>query len=120
MKTKTIEEIKQELLYRQKHHDPVSAEELVDVLEEMELSEEESASFYEWCEENGLAHITHLNKDHDMPSCIRAEGSFFRDLSRVQVPGVDAIWNQIWPGTVANFPKLASSSAHLFGPLLYA
>ncbi len=51
----------------------------------------------EWCAENGLAHITHLNNDHNMPVCIRAEGNFFRDLSRVQVPGVDAIWNQIWP-----------------------
>ena len=69
----------------------------------------------EWCEANGLAHITHLNKDHDMPSCIRAEGNFFRDLSRVQVPGVDAIWNQIWPETVNDFPKFASSVSHTYG-----
>ena len=63
----------------------------------------------EWCAENGLAYITHLNNDHNMPVCIRAEGSLFRDLSKVQVPGVDAIWNQIWPGTVNDFPKFASS-----------
>ncbi|MCR4824377.1 MAG: hypothetical protein K5849_03355 [Bacteroidales bacterium] len=69
----------------------------------------------EWCEANGLAHITHLNNDHNMPVCIRAEGNFFRDLSRVQIPGVDAIWNQIWPETVNDFPKFASSVSHAYG-----
>ena len=69
----------------------------------------------EWCVANGLAHITHLNNDHNMPVCIRAEGNFFRDLSRVQVPGVDAIWNQIWPETVNDFPKFASSTSHAYG-----
>lgn len=69
----------------------------------------------EWCEANGLAHITHLNNEHNMPVCVRAEGDFFRDLSRVQIPGVDAIWNQIWPETVNDFPKLASSVAHVYG-----
>lgn len=69
----------------------------------------------DWCEANGLAHITHLNNEHNMPVCVRAEGDFFRDLSRVQIPGVDAIWNQIWPETVNDFPKLASSVAHVYG-----
>lgn len=69
----------------------------------------------EWCEENGLQHITHLNNDHNMPVCVRAEGSLFRALSRVQIPGVDAIWNQIWPGTVNDFPKFASSVSHVYG-----
>ena len=68
-----------------------------------------------WCEENGVEFITHLNKDHDMPECVRVSGNFFRDLSRVQVPGVDAIWNQIWPGTVNDFPKFASSASHVYG-----
>ena len=68
-----------------------------------------------WCEENGVEFITHLNKDHDMPECVRVSGSFFRDLSRIQVPGVDAIWNQIWPETVNDFPKFASSVAHVYG-----
>lgn len=68
-----------------------------------------------WCEENGLAHITHLNNDHNMPVCIRAGGNLFRDLSKVQVPGVDAIWNQIWPETINDFPKFASSVSHVYG-----
>lgn len=69
----------------------------------------------DWCEANGVAHITHLNNEHNMPVCVRAEGDFFRNLSKVQIPGVDAIWNQIWPGTVNDFPKLASSVSHVYG-----
>ena len=46
---------------------------------------------------------------------VKAEGDYFRNLSKVQIPGVDAIWNQIWPGTLNDFPKLASSVAHVYG-----
>lgn len=69
----------------------------------------------DWCAENGLAHITHLNNDHNMPVCVKAEGSLFRDLKEVQIPGVDAIWNQIWPETINDFPKFASSVSHVYG-----
>ena len=50
-----------------------------------------------------------------MPACVKAEGDYFRALSKVQIPGVDAIWNQIWPSTLNDFPKLASSVAHVYG-----
>lgn len=69
----------------------------------------------DWCKANGVAHVTHLNKDHFMPDCVRAEGDLFRDLSQIQIPGIDAIWNQIWPDTVNDFPKYASSVAHVYG-----
>lgn len=69
----------------------------------------------DWCSNNNVAHITHLNNDHNMPACVRSEGNLFRDLSKVQVPGIDAIWNQIWPDTVNDYPKYASSVAHVYG-----
>lgn len=69
----------------------------------------------DWLRTNGMEYVTHLNHEDRMTSLIKSSGDFFRNMRNVQVPGVDAIWNQIWPGTVANFPKLASSSAHLFG-----
>ena len=82
-------------------------------------SEMFSVSFFkqqaDWCDANGVAHITHLNNEHNMPVCVRAEGDFFRTLSKVQIPGVDAIWSQIWPETVNDFPKLASSVSHVYG-----
>ena len=46
---------------------------------------------------------------------VRSEGDYFRAMQHVPVPGIDAIWNQIWPGRVADFSKLASSAAHLYG-----
>jgi hypothetical protein len=50
-----------------------------------------------------------------MRALVRSEGDFFRAMRHVPVPGVDAIWNQIWPGRTADFAKLASSAAHLYG-----
>lgn len=69
----------------------------------------------EWCAANNLEYMVHLNHEEKMMELVRSEGDFFKDLRHVQIPGVDAIWNQIWPGKVADFPKLASSAAHLFG-----
>jgi hypothetical protein len=69
----------------------------------------------EWCARNGLEYIVHLNAEDDMKALVRLSGDYFRSMRHVQVPGIDAIWRQIWPGTVADFPKLASSAAHLYG-----
>jgi hypothetical protein len=62
----------------------------------------------------------HLNHEETMLSrtggedMTRNEGSFFRDMRYIGVPGVDNL-NQIGPGIVADFPKLAASAAHLYG-----
>jgi hypothetical protein len=69
----------------------------------------------EWCTEYNLAYLVHLNHEDEMLKLVRSEGDFFKAMRHVQMPGVDAIWNQIWPGKIADFPKLASSAAHLFG-----
>lgn len=67
----------------------------------------------EWCKQHGVEYITHLNKDDDMKECIRVEGDMFRDLGNASIPGIDVIWNQIWPGKENDFPKLVSSIAHI-------
>jgi len=69
----------------------------------------------DWCAANGMEYIVHLNNDDNMPLLAPLNGDFFRAMRYVQVPGVDAIWRQIWPGTVADFPKRPSSAAHLNG-----
>ncbi len=70
----------------------------------------------EWCAGNSLDYLVHLNHEENMVGLVRSEGDFFRNMSSVQLPGVDAIWHQIWPGEVNPvFPKYASSSAHLNG-----
>ncbi|MCX6634563.1 MAG: glycosyl hydrolase, partial [Acidobacteria bacterium] len=69
----------------------------------------------EWCARNGVEYIVHLNHEDMMMALVRSEGDYFKAMRRVHAPGVDAIWNQIWPDKIADFPKLASSAAHLFG-----
>jgi hypothetical protein len=68
-----------------------------------------------WCTDNEVEYIAHLNCEDKMPTLVKSEGDFFRQMRGVHMPGVDTIWDQIWPGKVADFPKLASSAAHLYG-----
>ncbi|MEJ6982194.1 glycosyl hydrolase [Pedobacter sp. P351] len=68
-----------------------------------------------WCAKNQLEYMVHLNHEEKMMDLVRSSGDFFKNMRNVQVPGVDAIWNQVWFDKVADFPKLASSAAHLFG-----
>jgi hypothetical protein len=59
--------------------------------------------------------MVHLNHDDAMVGLVKSEGDFYKDFRSVQIPGIDVIWHQMWPGMVADFPKYASSAAHLFG-----
>lgn len=72
----------------------------------------------DWCAARNMEFMVHLNHEELMMSrggdMIKNEGSFWRDLRYVGVPGIDNL-NQIRPGLVADFPKLAGSAAHLFG-----
>lgn len=68
-----------------------------------------------WCQSHHLEYQVHLNHEDDLPRLASSEGDFLRDLTAVQIPGVDAIWHQIWPGITPDFPKLAASAAHLAG-----
>jgi hypothetical protein len=84
----------------------------------------------EWCKRNNIEYLVHLNHEEqglrlELPEDLtRNEGDFFRDMRYVQVPGIDNL-SQLLPSAVHsadstwnvnnNFPKLASSAAHLFG-----
>jgi hypothetical protein len=69
----------------------------------------------DWCSDRDMEYMVHLNNEHRMDRLVRSTGEFFKAMRHVQVPGVDAIWNQVWPGNVADFVKLASSASHVFG-----
>jgi hypothetical protein len=69
----------------------------------------------DWCAQNNLSYVVHLNHEDMLMSLVRSEGDFFKLERYVQIPAVDAIWRQIWMNKTADFPKLASSAAHLFG-----
>jgi alpha-L-rhamnosidase len=73
----------------------------------------------DWCRAHHMDYMLHLNHEEVMVSrggedMIKNEGSFWRDMRYIGVPGVDNL-SQIGPGIVADFPKLAGSAAHLYG-----
>ena len=74
-----------------------------------------------WCTNRNMEFCVHLNHEEKMAGrgegMISNEGSFWRDMLYVGVPGVDNL-NQIRPGIVADFPKIATSAAHLNGRAL--
>lgn len=78
----------------------------------------------DWCKAHNMEYMVHLNHEEIMigtrgEGLIQNEGSLFRDLRYPGVPGIDNL-SQIKPGAVTDFPKLASSVAHLFGyPLIW-
>jgi hypothetical protein len=77
-----------------------------------------------WAKKYNVEYLVHLNHEETMPALERSEGDYFRDNRYVQVPGIDNL-GQLVPGAMHlpdatwninnNFPKLASSAAHLFG-----
>ena len=77
-----------------------------------------------WAKAHNVEYLVHLNHEETMLALERSEGDYFRDERYVQVPGIDNL-NQLIPSAVHtpdgtwninnNFPKLASSDAHLFG-----
>jgi hypothetical protein len=69
----------------------------------------------DWCAANHLEYQVHLNHEELEMELTRSEGSFFRAMRAVQLPGIDAIWHQIWKDTISDFPRLASSAAHVYG-----
>ena len=69
----------------------------------------------EWCAANHLEYQVHLNHEEQEMELTNSEGSFFRDMRTVEVPGIDAIWHQIWTDTISDYPRLASSEAHVYG-----
>jgi alpha-L-rhamnosidase len=77
-----------------------------------------------WAKKHNVEYLVHLNHEETMLALEHSEGDYFRDERYVQVPGIDNL-SQLVPNLVHvpdstwninnNFPKLASSAAHLFG-----
>jgi len=68
-----------------------------------------------WCAAHGVEYQVHLNHEEMEMDLTRSEGDFIRDMKYVEEPGIDAIWHQIWTDTISDYPRLASSAAHIYG-----
>jgi hypothetical protein len=68
-----------------------------------------------WCADHGVEMQLHVEHEEILPQLALSNGDYFKNFRHIQVPGVDIIWHQLWMDNPANFPKLASSAAHLYG-----
>ncbi len=68
-----------------------------------------------WCADNNLQLQMHIEHEEILPQLAIADGDYFKCMRDVQIPGIDVIWHQVWHDVTADFPKLASSAAHLNG-----
>jgi len=71
-----------------------------------------------WCAQYGLLHVGHVGGEDNLPDHLAGGfGEFFRTAGTLHVPGVDAIWRQVWPDRPnLHFPLLAASAAHQRAP----
>jgi len=69
----------------------------------------------DWCARHGIEFQMHLCGEENMKTLVALNGDYFKCMRPVQVPGVDAIWRQVWPDKVSDYAKLASSAAHVWG-----
>ena len=75
----------------------------------------------DWCKNNGLFFTGHLDVDHKCESAVGKGYTTHTDsLSKMDVPGIDAIWRQIYCGENTNdgmnfFPRIAMSAANRNG-----
>ncbi len=71
----------------------------------------------EWCRRNNLLSGGHLNGEDATEYARRyGYGHPLRALRRMDVPGIDVIWRQLWiKGNNHHFPKYASTVSHQAG-----
>ena len=76
----------------------------------------------DWCRRHGMLSGGHINnEDGPQNGSIMGHGSLMRSLRAMDVPGVDAIWRQLFPASggrkaiVNPFPRYASSAMHQNG-----
>lgn len=69
-----------------------------------------------WCRENDLLFTGHMDGDHRLSAFRSHGGNLLLHLRMMDLPGVDCIWRQIFPGQRNDFfPRFASSAATQVG-----
>ena len=69
-----------------------------------------------WCKEHGLLSVGHFPGEDEFQGPARyGFGDVMRGLEALDIPAVDAIWRQIFPGTETDCPRFAGSSARQAG-----
>ncbi|GAF70467.1 unnamed protein product, partial [marine sediment metagenome] len=69
---------------------------------------------HHWCQANNLIFEGHFSGEDSISNHRKFLGHYFKLARHLDIPGIDVIWRQIFPGQInKNFPKFASSAANL-------
>ncbi|HUD22704.1 MAG TPA: glycosyl hydrolase [Acidobacteriaceae bacterium] len=68
-----------------------------------------------WAAAHGVEYQVHLDNEEREMTLVRCTGDFERAMQYMQVPGIDVIQHQVGTDTVSDYPRLASSAAHIYG-----
>jgi hypothetical protein len=70
-------------------------------------------SFYgeleRWCHAHNLLSVGHQDLDNHLLTYRSVSGDFLRNSARNDRPGIDVIWDNIFPGKFTDFPRYAGS-----------
>jgi hypothetical protein len=71
----------------------------------------------DWCHQHNLLSGGHLSGEDETLGAVNGGfGHVLRPLRKMDVPGIDTIWRQLWQGkSNHHFPKYASTAAHQEG-----
>jgi hypothetical protein len=69
----------------------------------------------QWCHLHGVLSIGHHGGDESLRSLLGFGGIYFKNMDRVDLPGIDVIWDQVKPGRFNDFPRFAGSRAGVSG-----
>ena len=74
---------------------------------------------HHWCREHNMLLTGHMDGDHILTDYRRNVGNILEQLRCMDIPGIDVIANQIYPGDEQNrlFPRMAASAANQAGNL---
>ena len=69
-----------------------------------------------WCHKHNTLFLCHLENDESLANHVAYNKNPLRQYRQMDIPAIDVIWRQIFPGCATSyFPKFASSPAHQQG-----
>lgn len=68
-----------------------------------------------WCHDHNLLSVGHQDLDNHAETLLTVSGDFYRNSARNDMPGVDVIWDNIFPDHFDDFPRFAGSVKRALG-----
>lgn len=68
-----------------------------------------------WCHDHGVLSIGHMGSDESLKNILSNCGTYFKNMERSDMPGIDVIFDQLPLGKFVDFNRMAGSRASVLG-----